>query len=210
MIIVNYTDGGNGTAVNARGIAIETDPTVPAHVKAITTTNISNWNTAHGWGNHAGLYATLTGTTNYLPKITGTRQLGDSQIFDNGTNVGVGTASPSEKLHVAGNLRIDDGNALRFGLGFQYISGNASGNELRFGSNGGQNMLLKDGTLLLNSTNNNGLGVLQVNGNIYINGRLRLHPISAPSSPQNGDMYYDSTTHKFRGYANGSWVDLHE
>lgn len=31
----------------------ETDPTVPQHVKNITTTNISNWNTAHGWGNHA-------------------------------------------------------------------------------------------------------------------------------------------------------------
>ena len=31
----------------------ETDPTVPAHVKSITTTNISNWNSAYGWGNHA-------------------------------------------------------------------------------------------------------------------------------------------------------------
>jgi hypothetical protein len=31
----------------------ETDPTVPSHVKAITTTNISNWNTAYTWGNHA-------------------------------------------------------------------------------------------------------------------------------------------------------------
>jgi hypothetical protein len=31
----------------------ETDPTVPSHVKGITTTNISNWNTAYTWGNHA-------------------------------------------------------------------------------------------------------------------------------------------------------------
>jgi hypothetical protein len=31
----------------------ETDPTVGSHIKAITTTNISNWNTAYGWGNHA-------------------------------------------------------------------------------------------------------------------------------------------------------------
>jgi hypothetical protein len=39
----------------------ETDPTVPAHVKAITTTDISNWNTAYGWGNHATQgYATQT------------------------------------------------------------------------------------------------------------------------------------------------------
>jgi hypothetical protein len=40
----------------------ETDPTVPAHVKAITTTNISNWNTAFGWGNHANLYPLLAGS----------------------------------------------------------------------------------------------------------------------------------------------------
>jgi hypothetical protein len=31
----------------------EADPTVPSHVKAITTTKISNWDTAFGWGNHA-------------------------------------------------------------------------------------------------------------------------------------------------------------
>ena len=31
----------------------ETDPTVPQHVKNITTTQISNWDTAYGWGNHA-------------------------------------------------------------------------------------------------------------------------------------------------------------
>lgn len=32
---------------------------------------------------------------------------------------------------------------------------------------------------------------------------------AAPASPENGVIYYDSTTHKFRGYANGAWVDLH-
>lgn len=39
----------------------ETDPTVPSHVKTISTTDISNWNTAYGWGNHATQgYATQT------------------------------------------------------------------------------------------------------------------------------------------------------
>lgn len=40
----------------------ETDPTVPSHVKSITATNISNWNTAFGWGNHASA-GYLTGIT---------------------------------------------------------------------------------------------------------------------------------------------------
>ncbi len=35
----------------------ESDPSVPAHVKSITTTEKANWNTAYSWGNHAGLYA---------------------------------------------------------------------------------------------------------------------------------------------------------
>ena len=38
----------------------ESDPTVPSHVKGITTTNVNNWNTAYGWGNHASAgYSTL-------------------------------------------------------------------------------------------------------------------------------------------------------
>ena len=31
----------------------ETDPTVPDHVKNISTTQVSNWNTAYGWGDHS-------------------------------------------------------------------------------------------------------------------------------------------------------------
>ncbi len=36
-----------------------------------------------------------SGTTNYVPKWTSTNALGDSLVFDNGTSVGIGTASPS-------------------------------------------------------------------------------------------------------------------
>jgi hypothetical protein len=46
----------------------ETDPTVPSHVKAITTTKISNWDTAFGWGNHA-LSGYLTSFTETDPTV---------------------------------------------------------------------------------------------------------------------------------------------
>lgn len=56
----------------------------------------------------AGIQPTLTnpvtgtGTTNYVSKFTGTTFLGNSQIFDNGTNVGIGTTSPNRRLTVNG------------------------------------------------------------------------------------------------------------
>jgi hypothetical protein len=45
---------------------------------------------------------TGTGTTNYVSKFTGTGSIGDSLIFDNGTNVGIGTSSPTAKLSIGG------------------------------------------------------------------------------------------------------------
>ena len=45
---------------------------------------------------------TGTGTTNYVPKFTSSSAIGNSQIFDNGTNVGIGTATPSDKFSVEG------------------------------------------------------------------------------------------------------------
>jgi len=44
--------------------------------------------------------ATLSsGTTNYLTKVTGANTIGNSRVFDNGTNMGFGTASPSYSYH---------------------------------------------------------------------------------------------------------------
>jgi hypothetical protein len=48
--------------------------------------------------------ANASGTTNYVSKFTGTTTLGNSQIFDNGTNVGIGTTSPIHPLSVVGRI----------------------------------------------------------------------------------------------------------
>ncbi|MFN7976674.1 MAG: tail fiber domain-containing protein [Vicinamibacterales bacterium] len=42
----------------------------------------------------------VNGSVNFLSKFTNAIDLGSSQVYDNGANVGVGTTSPLDKLHV--------------------------------------------------------------------------------------------------------------
>jgi hypothetical protein len=50
-----------------------------------------------------------SGSANTVAKFTGATTLGNSSIFDNGSSVGVGTASPAAKLDVAGQVRAAGG-----------------------------------------------------------------------------------------------------
>lgn len=75
---------------------------------------------------------TVSGTINYIPKFTSSTAIGNSQIFDNGTNVGIGTTIPTEKLDIRGTSGVglqifetSTGNNNRFSI-------NQVGNETRF------------------------------------------------------------------------------
>ena len=46
-----------------------------------------------------------SGTVNFLSKFTSSTQLDNSSLFDNGTNVGIGTITPSSKFEVVGDLK---------------------------------------------------------------------------------------------------------
>ena len=83
----------------------------------------------------------ITGTTNSISKFTDSGTLGDSQIFDNGTSVGIGTDSPRAKLDVT------NGSS---GQTYNHVSGllidvNGTSNSyygLRVGSNTGNDHLV--------------------------------------------------------------------
>ncbi len=56
-----------------------------------------------------------SGTANYVAKFTAATVLGNSQIVDNGTNVGIGTASPYTKFHAyssGGGLELTTGSTI--------------------------------------------------------------------------------------------------
>jgi hypothetical protein len=65
-------------------------------------------------GNCAGTGAGIggSGTENYLTKFTGQYEIGNSIVYDSGTNLGIGTTSPAYTLDVAGGINLT--GALRF------------------------------------------------------------------------------------------------
>jgi len=62
-----------------------------------------------------------SGTTNYLPKFSATTTLANSQIFDNGTNIGIATATPDATARV--QINKTDG----YGLYLNYNTSTGSG-----------------------------------------------------------------------------------
>lgn len=55
--------------------------------------------------------AIIEGTENFLTKFTGPTTGGNSQIFDDGINVGIGTTDPEQPLDVNGNIQIHARNS---------------------------------------------------------------------------------------------------
>ena len=68
----------------------------------------------------------IAGTTNYVSKFTAANKIGNSVLYDNGTNIGIGTTSPSSKLDVRGNLYVNYGVN-----GTGYIQTNGSDSDLQ-------------------------------------------------------------------------------
>ena len=83
------------------------------------------WRGDGTWATASGGGLSGSGTTNYVAKFTGSTAVGNSTIFDNGTNVGIGTATPAAKLDVAADALI---NGVTVGLG-----GGSTATNLAFG-----------------------------------------------------------------------------
>ena len=117
--IVQCTYDGTSTKWRVHGEMYPYNlPTADGTSGQVLSTNGSgtlSWTTASG-----GLGG--SGTTNYIVKFTGSTTAGNSQIFDNGTNVGIGTASPNSKVTIGADfasitgMTIDTGNGTDSGL----------------------------------------------------------------------------------------------
>ncbi len=138
---------------------------------------------------------TGTGTANYISKFTNSTTLGNSLVFDNGTNVGISTTTPLTKLDVNGNARIAGviitGNpAIPTGVGAALTEGYyAAGNYAFFqGYNyssfgyipvyvDGSKIILNSygGNVLVGSATDDGINKFQVTGGAKVTGQLTLY-----------------------------------
>jgi len=177
------------------GVATGTAPLTVASSTVVTNLNADLLDGQHASAFQLALTNPITGslTTGYIPKATGANSLGNSLIYDNGTNVGIGTFGPVSKLEIEAtlsgqntfpltltNLLQDAGTevSLRFSptgnkdTRYAAISGiNNGGNviALKFTTGSGSTITEKmritgDGNVLIGTTTDNTVDKLQVNG----------------------------------------------
>jgi hypothetical protein len=155
---------------------------------------------------------TGTGTTNYLPKFTGTSTIGNSLIYDNGTNVGIGTTSPSYALDVyrdtsnASYVVGRNGSGVQTGIGVAAdngsLLGTLSNHNLRIVTNGAVVATITTAGLVGIGTGTSGSGRLNIL-NISANPFLELRSIN--NIYQVAKITFDENTDKMTIMNNQSY-----
>lgn len=147
-------------------VASQYDLTLKQDKLTLTTTGTSGAATLVGSTLNVPQYQSVltnpvtgTGTTNRVSKFTGTSTIGNSQLYDDGSTVGIGALNSSYKFYVnSGNMKLGDNvvanslNKLYFGDGtFVYVGEDVADDRL----------YLRGGTLSINTA-----GSLGTNGQV--------------------------------------------
>ena len=208
----------------------ETDPVfVASAAYGITSTNITNWNTAYGWGDHstAGYLTSYTETNDLTASVTWANvpnanitqssvtqhqaalSITESQISDLGTYLTDITGQSIEDLADVNAMTPTDGQVLTWdNANSRWDAVSPSGGSY---SNSSVDSHLNTSTAATNE-------VLSWNGSDYDwvaqsgggGGASVTTADTAPSSPSDGDLWYDTTTLRLYVYYNdgssSQWV----
>jgi hypothetical protein len=135
-----------------------------------------------------------SGTTNRVAKFTGTTTIGNSQITDNGTSVGINQTSPIYQLHVTSGgsavVFTDAGTAAVIAGTNTTATASAElslrGNNLTMtggGVNGAEHARINgSGRMLLGTTTDNGVDRLQVSGSMNVSAKATAQNLSVTNN----------------------------
>lgn len=159
----------------------------------------------------AGVGLSGSGTTNYHAKFTGSTSLGNSLIFDNGTNIGINTTSPNAQFHIVANstdtftsgLKINRSDLSTQFLTLNYESGivNFTAVDTAFGSPAFRFNTSTNGSTItervrIQASGNVGIGntnntyKLDVTGDVNISGTYRVNGTAIGGVTGSGSTNY--------------------
>jgi hypothetical protein len=121
---INGTTGATG-ATGPTGAKGDTGNTGPAGTNGLNGVTGATGATGPSGGpmgptgptGAAGAPANINGTANYLARYINSSNLGNSVIYDNGSNVGIGTTSPASKFHITTGASSESSRFVNTGLG---------------------------------------------------------------------------------------------
>ena len=150
-------------------------------------------------------------------------------LMKNGGNVGIGTDNPTAKLDVNGKIRgihLTNGSA-NVGTDDMGLFNQNSGIYNRYVTNGGHHHFFVDGAsgnnftggtpvMAINTSGNVGIGTAAPNSSAILDLSAtdkaillpRIANIANITSPVDGMVFYHSVQKCFKGYANGTWLDI--
>jgi hypothetical protein len=102
---VNYSVGlvdvfYNGSKLDSSEYTASTGTSIVFNTNCVVGDKVEVVAYTYNATGYTGVAYSNTPTTNYLTKWTSSGVIGNSLIYDNGTNVGIGTASPQRPLHI--------------------------------------------------------------------------------------------------------------
>ena len=216
------SSGANGILLIRPQIGSNINNDEGVKITTPTTGDILQLQASGLWENKSRLAAGLitgSGTTNYLAKFTAAGTVGNSQVFDNGTNVGIGTTSPTQPLQL-GEVSVisQDINSMYIGSNFgngvlgKYIKSQYA-TQIHFDSAEGDitfkvaasgtagaaitylntMQINSDGNVGINTSVNAGFK-LDVNGSLRANTRVNFASLPTSSSGLvSGDLWRNGT-----------------
>ena len=155
-----------------------------------------------------GISTHITGTVNKVPLFTGTNVIGDSIVTQSSNKIGIGTASPQEKLDVGGSIYLSNL------LDNDIIWKNGTlGTGPSIGTNLSAHLIFKNSSnsavmTIVNSTGDVGIGTTSPAAKLSVNGKATVTELEVAGASVAGSQFTSLAVKTSTGTEVNTWIDM--